>query len=82
VVIAPDSWFPGGAKIDNGYALHWKVVPLFADKIELKAGDATTETLITLAQGLPNAAHTVTVTAERDLGTAVRAVRVYRPAVK
>ncbi len=82
VVIAPDSWFPGGAKIANGYAITWKVVPLFADRIELKAGEAGKETLISLAQGLPYAAHTVVLTAERDLGKAVQAIRVYRPAIK
>jgi hypothetical protein len=82
VVIAPDSWFPGGAKIDNGYKLSWKVVPLFADTIELKSGTAGRENLVTLVQGLPNAAYTVVITAEREIGKSVQSVRVYKPAIK
>lgn len=82
VVIAPDSWFPGGAKIDNGYKITWKAVPLFADKVELKAGETGKENLVTLAQGLPNAEHKIVLTAEREIGTAVKAVRVYRPGMK
>lgn len=82
VVIAPDSWFPGGAKIDNGYKITWKAVPLFADKIELKAGEAGKENLVTLAQGLPNGEHKIVLTAEREIGKAVQAVRVYQPPMK
>ena len=82
VVIAPDSWFPGGAKIPDGYKLTWKAVPLFADRIELKPGEAGKDNLVTLAQGLPNGAHTVVITAERELGSTVKAVRVYKPAMK
>lgn len=82
VVIAPDSWFPGGAKIDNGYKITWKAIPLFADKIELKAGEAGKENLVTLAQGLPNEKHTIVLTAEREIGKAVGAVRVYKPPMK
>jgi hypothetical protein len=82
VVIAPDSWFPGGAKIDNGYKITWKAVPLFADRVELKAGEAGKENLVTLAQELPNAEHTVVLTAERPIGKAVQAIRVYTPPMK
>jgi hypothetical protein len=82
VVIAPDSWFPGGAKIDQGYTITWKVAPLFADRIEVKPGEPGKDNLITLAQGLPGGPHTVTITAEKAAGDAVRAIRVYRPAVR
>jgi hypothetical protein len=82
VVIAPDSWFPGGAKIDNGYKITWKAVPLFADKVELKAGGAGKENLVTLAQGLPNGKHTIVLTAEQAIGKAVSAIRVYKPPMK
>jgi hypothetical protein len=82
VVIAPDSWFPGGAKIDNGYRITWKAVPLFADTIELKPGEAGKENLVRLAQGLPNDKHTIVLTAEREIGKAVSAIRVYKPPMK
>jgi hypothetical protein len=84
VVIKSDSWFKGWTdqKLQVGSTVEWTVQPMFADTVELKAGPAGKETFQTLALGLPNEKHTVVLTASADLGKAVKAVRVHRPAVK
>jgi hypothetical protein len=81
VKIAADSWFRGPASLAPGYAITWKVVPLHADRLELAAGDPTREQLVTIAQGLPNAHHTVAIEVAGDAATAIRALRVYQPPV-
>ncbi len=81
IVIKPDSWFKGWTprKLTIGTAVEWKVLPMYADHVEIKAGPAHQETFMTLALGLPNEHHTLVLTADSDLGKAVKAVRVHRP---
>jgi len=82
VVIKADSWFKGWTdqKLTVGSTVEWKVEPMFADRVVLsKASTPGSENLSILAIGLPNEKHTVVLTGDRDLGTAIKAVRVHRP---
>lgn len=61
-----------------GYAIRWKVVPLFTDAYAPpRIEDPSREVATTLAQGLSNTRHTLEIVAEKPLP--LRAIRVYRP---
>ncbi|HEX8912294.1 MAG TPA: hypothetical protein VF796_08030 [Humisphaera sp.] len=84
--IDPKSFFAGKgdvADVKPGYAIKWKVVPLFADEAVVKAdADATRENAVTLAQGIENGKHTVELIAADGGVVPVAFVRGYRPPVK
>ena len=85
VVIEPQDWHLArtckfrGRALPKGFEARWSVRPMFVDTCEPpKVEDAGREYATTLAQGLPNARHTL----ELDGRAAIRALRVYRPPVK
>jgi hypothetical protein len=84
VKIDPAAWFRNDKiPIPTGYAIQWKVVPLFADTYTAaKADDASREAATTAAQGLRNARHRLEITADGKAMPAIQAIRVYRPMVK
>ena len=84
VKIEPGAWFhPNGARIPVGYTIQWKVLPMFVDSYEApKIIDVTKDYAATLAQGLPNAKHTLEIISAGNGATPIKAVRVYRPPVK
>ncbi len=84
VVLQPEDWvFPfcrqvSKKKTPDGFKVTWKVNPLFVDTYAPpEVADPAREYATTVAQGIPNAAHTLVVTGK----TAIRAIRVYRPPV-
>ena len=89
VVIEPADWnFDYCLKVFKrplpaGFKIRWKVVPHFLDEIHsLDSGAAVrgTESVLTVAQGLPNGKHTLEISPGRP--QAISAVRVYRPPMK
>ncbi|MBW3624340.1 MAG: SGNH/GDSL hydrolase family protein, partial [Armatimonadetes bacterium] len=85
VKVLPDYFFNrfGGGKPDVGYKIQWKVVPMHADTVSPpKVEDAAREYPVTLAQGIPNAKHTLEIVAENGKSVPIRAIRVYQPPVK
>jgi len=89
VVIEPDDWNLAFCRdvfkrpLPQGFEVKWKIVPMFVDEYAApEVKDETKETVVTIAQGLPNGRHTLKVLAEAGGQPAIRAVRVYRPPVK
>lgn len=72
----------GGIKpVPERFTAKWKVEPRFVDDfISPGVKDPATETLVTLAQGLPNTKHTVEISGSE--ATPIAAIRVYRPALQ
>lgn len=64
--------------IEPGFKIEWKVIPKFHDTLiwpsERKPG---VDAVITIAQGLPNGKHRLTISGE--LVSSIAAVRIYRP---
>lgn len=84
VKIAPGDFF-GKGTIPGGYAIKWRVLPLFADTIAPppSGADPAREHVVTLAQGLSNGPHTLEISAANSsAATLVAAVRVFRPPFK
>ncbi len=87
VVIEPEDWnvefalmLPGIKPVPDKFTVHWSVVPHFSDTFTAPAHpDKTTETVVTIAQGLTNGKHTLEIT--RSGNTPLLAIRVYRPPV-
>ncbi len=85
VVIAPEDWdvayalrLAGVRPVPNTFAVRWKVVPHFVDRIEPQGvEDRSVETVVTVAQGLENERHVLEIAGGAD--TPVAAVRVYGP---
>jgi len=76
----PDSFHP--APVTAGYSIRWRAVPLFRDVYAPPAAlDPSRDQAQTLAQGLPNGRHTLTLTADGPGAPPVRAVRSYAPPV-
>lgn len=85
VRIEPAAWFRGfSPPLPNGYTIHWKVLPMFADTYRApKIEDPTKENAATVIQGMPNTKHTLEVVADDPASLpAIVAVRTYRPPVK
>jgi hypothetical protein len=58
--------------------VHWSVAAHFLDEFAVPAAkNAFGETVVTVAQGIPNGKHTLEITGTPD--TPIAAVRVYRP---
>ncbi len=84
LVIAPDDWNLTfcrkvfGKPLPEGSKITFEVVPMFVDSFVAEpATDPTTESVVTLAQGLPNTAHQLTLLAEGV--PPISALRVYKP---
>ena len=89
VVIEPDDWNLAyarqvfGRPLPQGYEVKWKVVPMFVDAYAApEVKDLTKETVVTVAQGLPNERHRLEIIAAAGAVPPIRAIRVYRPPVK
>ncbi len=85
VVIEPNDWnvdyatsLAGIKPVPEQFTVKWKVEPRFVDElVSPGAKDATTETTVTLAQGLPNTKHTLEISGSPE--TPIMAVRIYQP---
>jgi hypothetical protein len=82
VLIDQKSWFRGPPALKVGYAITWSVKPLAVDAAQFLQSDATREQAVTIAQGLSNGTHTLEIDTEGDPGSAIHAIRVYRPPVR
>jgi len=88
VVIETNDWnvtyamsLAGIKPMPEQFTVKWKVEPRFVDEfVSLGATNATTETTVTLAQGLPNTKHTLKISG--DEGTPIVAIRVHSPALR
>jgi hypothetical protein len=76
--IAADAWFAGGADIPVGYTMTWNVIPLHTDTIS--SDPQAHPTRVTIAQGLANSEHTITLLCEEAEAAVIQSIRVYRPA--
>lgn len=66
--------------LPEGYEVTWRVLPLFTDVYQAPVTeDPAREYATTLAQGLSNAQHTVTLVPNGDGALPMAAFRVYRP---
>ncbi len=82
VRIDPMDYFRNGA-IPVGYEIKWKAYPIATDSYTPPTTlDPSRENATTLAQGIPNAHHILTLTATGDTRRTLRALRVYTPPVK
>ena len=85
VVIEPDAWNVGYAlrlagikPMPEKLLVKWWVLPFFADKfVSPDVNDATSETIVPIAQGLSNAKHVLEISGTE--ATPIEAIRVYRP---
>lgn len=84
VVIDPADWNFDYArqvfktKLPPGFQIKWRVIPRFVDEVDVVAtGDASVETVVTVADGLPNTRHQVEI--RTDQPDSILAVRAYRP---
>ncbi len=88
IVIEPNDWNVayalslGGIKpVPEKFTVKWSVEPRFVDEFTSPGvKDPTTETTVTLAQGLPNTRHTLEISGSD--ATPIVAIRVYRPALQ
>jgi hypothetical protein len=86
VVIETNDWnvayatsLAGIKPVPEKFDVKWRVEPRFVDEFTSPGvKDASIETTVTLAQGLPNTKHTLEVS---DGAETVAALRVYRPAL-
>jgi len=85
VVILPGDWnvayamaLAGIKPVPEQFAVKWKVEPRFLDEfVSPGVQDGAIETLVTLAQGLPNTKHTLEITGSP--ATPIAALRIYQP---
>jgi hypothetical protein len=83
VVLEPKDFFFENCRkpIAPGFEIKWTCRPLFADPAILpEPRGPGLETSLTLVQGLPNGKHVLELKADKALP--IKALRVYRPAVK
>jgi hypothetical protein len=60
------------------FQIKWKVAPRFVDELNMPPiKDPAIETIVTLAQGLPNGRHRLEIIAVKPLP--ISALRIYRP---
>jgi hypothetical protein len=80
VKIDPQAFFRNG-KVSVGYEIKWKVLPMFVDAYRSPATTGATEdNAVAVAQGLDNGKHLLELTSSGGV-PAIRAIRVYRPAM-
>jgi hypothetical protein len=85
VVIEPGDWWVKNIRqitkkpVPAGFEITWKALPMFADAfVPPRSDDASRETAVSVAQGLPNGKHTLEIVGEAPIGV----VRIYRPPMK
>jgi hypothetical protein len=86
IVIEPRDWHAADARayskkpMPNGYEVHWRVVPMFADiYVPVKADDSAKENFVTVAQGLKNGKHKLELIQEGVTTPQLGWIRVYTP---
>ncbi len=88
IVIAPEDWnasyalaLAGIKPVPEQFTVKWSVVPRFVDEF-MSPGikDPTIDTAVTLAQGLPNAKHTLEISGGPE--TPIAALRIYQPPLR
>jgi len=87
IVIETNAWnvnyalsLAGIKPVPEKFTAKWKVEPHFVDEfVSPGVKDSATETLVTLAQGLPNTKHTLEISGSE--ATPIAAIRVHRPAL-
>jgi len=85
VVIETNDWnaiyalsLAGIKPVPEQFTVNWKVEPRFVDEfVSPGVKDPTSETTVTLAQGLPNTMHTLEISGSE--ATTIEAIRIYRP---
>ncbi len=89
VVIEPNEWMIirsltyRNLPLPEDYEVTWETLPLFVDRYQAPVTeDPAAEYATTLAQGLSNAEHTVTLRPNGDGPVPVAAFRVYRPPLR
>ncbi len=81
VVIEPSWFFKGKGELTAGYKMTWRVLSMFSDTYAAPTKiDASRESVLTVAQGLPKGPHTLTIKGKTDRSVPLAAIRVYRPA--
>jgi hypothetical protein len=85
VVIEAEAWnvqfalgvLAGLKPLPERFTVRWSVVPRFMDEFVSRGiKDPSIETTVALAQGLPNAKHTLEITGGAEI---ISAIRIYRP---
>ncbi len=67
--------------VPDKFVVKWCVEPHFVDELIFSdASDPAAETTVTLAEGLPNAQHTLELSSSEE--TPITALRVYRPPLR
>ena len=87
MVIEPEDWNVGYAmslasikSVPPEFPVSWKVTPNFVDEaVSPGVQDPTIETVVTIAQGLPNTRHTLELSSSTGETPPIRAIRVYAP---
>ena len=89
VVIEPEDWNLAygqavfKSSIPSPLVVQWKVMPQWVDLLKVPPiTNPTIESVVTIAQGLPNGKHTLELVARSAARPKVTAIRVYRPAFK
>ena len=85
IVIDPEDWdvafalsLAGVKPIPAAFNVRWNIVPHFIDEVTFAtASDKSIETAVTVAQGLKNGKHTLTIAGAADMPITV--IRIYRP---
>ena len=79
--IINQSWFfKGFGDITPGYKITWEVLPFFQDRYVAPAQvDATRESAVCVAQGLPNTRHTLTLKSAAGKSIPLSAICAYCP---
>lgn len=89
VVIEPDDWMVARSReytnvpLPDGFEITWRTYLMGADTyLAPEIADPAVEQVTTLAQGLVNGPHTLTLTAGADGPPPLAAIRVYRPPLR
>ena len=88
VIIEPTDWYLKQSRDFSkvvpqaGFTVHWQAVSQYQDTFApVRLLDMASENSVVVAQGLPNTAHTLTLTHSAGNAPAVKAIRIYRPPV-
>jgi hypothetical protein len=88
VTIAPEDWnapyalsLAGIKPVPDQFSVKWSVIQRCVDDIVFpRVTNAAVETVVPLAQGLPNAKHTLEISGSE--ATPIESLRIYRPSLK
>lgn len=87
IVLEPDAWnvdyalgvLAGLKQVPPQFTVRWSVTPFFVDDfVSSGVNDSSTETTVTLAQGLPNTKHVLEISGDET--TPIAGLRIYCPA--